>query len=102
MENSFTQAFPSFAKNMQKQFIRYAVQKQMFCEATGKILDFRTCILFEATRQGQPHSTMVLSPDCVDKLTDVKTRVTGLYPDLEVKFTTLNKKLKHELLTLIK
>lgn len=82
-----------------KQLIRYAVQKQMFCPQTKAILDYRTCVLVDVSLDGMPYKTTPVSPSA--DLTTIKTNLEAIN-GVTATFSTLNKKLKNDLVTLIK
>jgi hypothetical protein len=95
--------FDTINNGLQKNLIRYAVQKQMFCPNTQEILDYRTCIYVEVLDGVKLIEGRVFSPSLVEKLDEINTLLTKrLSPSLTVKFTTINKKLKHPLLTKLK
>jgi hypothetical protein len=88
---------------LQKNIIRYAVQKQMFCPNTGNILDYRSCIYVEVFEGNKLIEGKVFSPLLVEKLTEINKLLTErLSPSFTVKFTTLNKKINHPLLNKLK
>jgi hypothetical protein len=88
---------------IEKNVIRYTVQKQMFCPNTGDILDYRSCILIEVFDGNKVIDSNAFSPLLVEKLTEINKLLTErLSPSLTVKFTTLNKKINHPLLNKLK
>lgn len=90
-------------RRLEKEAIKYLVQKQMFCKATGEILDYRTCICVEVNdKNGRPIALSAVSPTQVDRLDNVTPGIHKFFPEATVIFKTLNNKLKHPLLTIIK
>lgn len=94
--------FDTITNGLNKNLIRYAVQKQMFCPNTQEILDYRTCIYVEVIRGNKTIQSQVFSPSLVEKLTDIKRLIEQRLDGVEVKFTTINKKIKHPLLIKLK
>lgn len=104
METNTTQLFnklfgDKLRASTTKQLIRYAVQKQMFCPQTKAILDYRTCVLVDVSLDGQPYKTTPVSPTA--DIARIKTSLDAI-SGVTVEFITLNKKLKNDLITLIK
>lgn len=99
MENTFTQAFPSFANKMLKQALKYAVQKAIFCPYTNNIMDIRTAILIDIEDEnGKTLFCQAISP-LEDRLQPVVDKMATMNPKAVVKFYSSNKKLKSELIT---
>ena len=99
---TFKEAFPSFANNLRKQALKYAVQRTIFCPHTGNILDMRTAIMIDVEDEnGKTLFCEVVSPALLDKLQNAKDNVLKIHPTASVKFYSCNKKLKSELITLL-
>lgn len=103
INNSFTEAFPQVHKTVLRNVIKYACQKQIFCDFTQAILDMRTCILIDVeTADGKTIFTKAVSPSIVDKLGQVKENILRQNNTHVVKFYSSNKKAfkGNELITL--
>jgi hypothetical protein len=102
-KNALLEAFPQLEKAAMRQVIKYAVQKQMFCDFTNVILDMRTCILIEVKDSNDRDVlNKVISPSCIEKLQDVVNNVAAIKKDYVVKFYSSNKAFKNNsLITLV-
>lgn len=95
--------FAPLERKLEKELIKYLVQKQMFCKVTGDILDYRTCICIEVNdKDGKPIALSAVSPTLDLELDGVPKRMAALFPGAVVLFKTLNNKLINPLLTKIK
>lgn len=94
--------FKPLEDKMNIEFIRYNVQKQMFCPKTNVILDYRTAIMMEVYKAEKLLQSIVFSPALVDNLSTIKELMEKKLPGIVVKFMTANAKLKNDLLTILK
>lgn len=85
------QLIEQFEKHFSKEFIRSLVVKHIFCKFTGKVLDYRTCILIELHEKGKFKDAVVVAPELEDRLEKIKEKFNSLGKD--VKFFSLNKKI---------
>lgn len=64
----------TFEQNIRHNFVKYLVQKAIFCPITGDVLDVRTCVVI-LDKDGDPHA--VISPGAYRELLAASER-TGL------------------------
>lgn len=53
------------ARRANREILKYAVQRAMFCEFTGSVLDVRRAVLVEA-----PHKSYIITTEHWDKVKD--------------------------------
>lgn len=99
--SSVKEIMQAFEAKLEAEFIKYAVQKTIFCPKLGSILDYRTCILIEVKAGDKLIGTQVVSPEVVTGLDELKERLLKQLPHIDVVFKTLNKKLVNNNLILI-
>jgi hypothetical protein len=73
-------------KKLNEQSIKYQVSKQMFCDYTNSILDYRTAIIVEIYNKNTLKliETRAISPKLKDKIEEIKQSINNKNFDCKI------------------
>lgn len=57
----------TFEVTLRRNLVKYAVQRQIFCQATEQVLDMRRAVLVEVSHPENGKATLILSGDAYDE-----------------------------------